>query len=100
MAGFHRSLQAGAMIEGEQHVIDRRTVGHIGVSLRARSRSLPSSHETAVLSTLRLGGIGCGETGKHRIFTRKGSRAAQRYTPFQSDKNLDPIQPEFQGLAC
>ena len=41
------------MVEGEQHVVDRRTVGHIGVSHRDRSRRLPSSHETAVLSTLR-----------------------------------------------
>ena len=34
MAGFHGGLQAGAMIEGEQHVVDRRAVGHGGVSRR------------------------------------------------------------------
>jgi hypothetical protein len=88
------------MIEGEQHVVDRRTVGHVSVSHRDKSRRLPSSHETAVLSTLRLGGIACGEAEKHRIFRQKGSRVAWRYTSFQSEQNLDPIQPEFQALAC
>ena len=28
MAGLHGRLQAGAMVEGEQHVVDRRAVGH------------------------------------------------------------------------
>src|ERR1700730_2764639 len=28
MAGFQRGLQAGAMVKAEQHVVDRRTVGH------------------------------------------------------------------------
>ncbi len=28
MAGFHSGLQARAMIEGQQHVVDRRAVGH------------------------------------------------------------------------
>jgi hypothetical protein len=41
------------MIEGQQHVVDRRAVGHDGVSLFGRNSRLPSSHETAVLSTLR-----------------------------------------------
>src|SRR4051794_13230109 len=39
------------MIEGEQHVVDRRAVGHVGISALGNSTS--SSHETAVLSTLR-----------------------------------------------
>src|SRR5216684_8137284 len=64
MAGFHRSLQAGAMIEGEQHVVDRRAVCHISASLGDGSRRLSSSHETAALSTLRWGGIEpCGAGG-------------------------------------
>ena len=33
MPGLHGSLQAGAMIEGQQHVVDRRAVGHDRVSL-------------------------------------------------------------------
>ena len=28
MAGLDGRLQAGAMIEGEQHVVDRRAIGH------------------------------------------------------------------------
>ena len=45
------------MIEGEQHVGDRRAVGHVGVSfnvsLQNGSSGQPYSHETADLSTLR-----------------------------------------------
>jgi hypothetical protein len=32
VAGLHGRLKAGAMIEGEQHVVNRRAVGHDGVS--------------------------------------------------------------------
>src|SRR6185437_16265193 len=42
-----------AMVEGQQHVVDRRAVGHDGVSRLAGNSGLPSSHETAALSTLR-----------------------------------------------
>src|SRR5436309_15385964 len=28
MAGLHRGGKAGTVVEGEQHVVDRRTVGH------------------------------------------------------------------------
>jgi len=33
MAGFHGRLQAGAMVEREQDVRDRRAVGHAKISL-------------------------------------------------------------------
>ena len=46
MAGFHRGLQARAVIEGQQHVVNRRAVGHGGVSLWDGNGGLPSSHET------------------------------------------------------
>jgi hypothetical protein len=36
MAGFQCGLQAGAMVEGEQHIVDRRTIGHDLVSLARR----------------------------------------------------------------
>ena len=38
MAGFHGGLQARAMVEGQQHVVDRRAVGHGGVSALGRER--------------------------------------------------------------
>jgi hypothetical protein len=50
MAGLHRGRKAGTMVEGEQHVVNRRAVGHGGASLGGSVR-LSSSHETAVLST-------------------------------------------------
>src|ERR1700738_1100571 len=52
------------MIEGEQHVVDRRAVGHISASLGDGSRRLSFFHETAAVSTLRWGGIEqCGAGG-------------------------------------
>jgi hypothetical protein len=53
MAGFHGGLKAGAMIEGQQHVVDRRAIGHdLGLALTGKG-ALPSSHETTILSTPR-----------------------------------------------
>ena len=49
MAGFHRRLQPGAVVERKQHVVDRRAVGH-GVT-PGWPRLPPSSHETGALST-------------------------------------------------
>ena len=51
MAGLHGGLEARAMVEGQQHVVDRRAVGHRDVSHLAVSGR--SSHETVDLSTLR-----------------------------------------------
>ena len=42
----------GTMVEGQQHVVDRRAIGHGGVPRLEQSVRLPSSHETAVVSTL------------------------------------------------
>src|SRR6185437_15710857 len=47
MAGLDGGLQARAMVERKQHVVDRRAVGH-GVTPRWLE---PSSHETAGAST-------------------------------------------------
>jgi hypothetical protein len=69
MAGLHGGLQAGAVIEREQDVIDRRAVGH-GDNLALGNNGLPYSHETGVLSTLRLtvfGRPGDGEPGRKTI---------------------------------
>jgi hypothetical protein len=52
MAGLHGRLQAGAMVEREQDVGDRRAVSH-DENLAFSDRLPPSSHETGVLSTLR-----------------------------------------------
>ncbi len=52
MAGLHGGLKARAMVEGEQDVVDRRTVGHdCGLTRGNGSREPPSSHETAIPST-------------------------------------------------
>jgi hypothetical protein len=54
MAGFEGGLQAGAMVEGQQHVIDRRAIGHDrGLASTEESSGLPSSHETGLVSTPR-----------------------------------------------
>jgi hypothetical protein len=55
MAGLDGGRKPGAMVEGEQHVGNRRAVGHGDVSHLAGSggRGAPSSHETPVVSTLR-----------------------------------------------
>ena len=39
MAGLDGGLQARAVIEGQQHVVDRRAVGHGGVSLSGNRRA-------------------------------------------------------------
>ena len=55
MAGLDRGLQAGAVIEGQQHVVDRRAVGHErGLALKRIGPAgcrLPT--KPPVLSTLR-----------------------------------------------
>src|ERR1700722_3084732 len=50
MTGLPGSLQSSAVVEGEQHVVDRCTVGH-GIKASRRAKTKPSSHETMCLST-------------------------------------------------
>jgi hypothetical protein len=74
MAGFQRGLQAGAMVEGEQHVVDRRTIGHDLVSLARRG------WRTAVFSRNRhsLNSPGGGEAvgGGKAGLLQSGTRAS------------------------
>ena len=49
MAGLDGGLQAGAVIEGEQHVIDRRAVAHVGVSLQGSGCRLPTKPPSSQL---------------------------------------------------
>ena len=70
MLGFDGSFQTRAMIEGQQHVINRGAVGHDGVSL-SREQSLSYSHETSVVSTLQCR-KGPRETGRPRRLPLKG----------------------------
>ena len=61
------------MVEGEQHVVDRRAVGHDDVSLdgRAAGRRLPT--KPAVLSTLRAAEL--GRAGRRRPTVPAGGTA-------------------------
>jgi len=54
MAGFHGGLQARAMVEGQQHVIDRRAVGHgRGLAFRAGASGSSLPTKPPFSSTLR-----------------------------------------------
>ena len=122
MPGFDRGLQAGAVVEGEQHVVDRRTVGHDhGLACREGSFGLPSSHETGPLSTLPAvagqekrrhlrpgtGEYGCRE--RHEDVIRTGRVVASRksvpsrlkwlnslYRPALPEEIRAAIVPRFQ----
>ena len=64
MAGLHGGLQARAVIEGQQHVVDRRAVGHGGVSgLSGRERRAAVFPRNPRLSQLPGGEI---EPGRER----------------------------------
>src|SRR5205807_7924085 len=57
MAGLHGSLQAGAMVERQQHVRDRCAVGH---GLLPGTSLAPYSHETPGASTAGTAPAGTG----------------------------------------
>src|ERR1700689_1205208 len=50
VAGLPCSLKPGAVIEGQQHVVDRRAVSH-GIRASLGGEMKMSSHETMCLST-------------------------------------------------
>ena len=69
MAGFHGGLQAGAVVEGQQHVVDRRAVGHGGSLASVRERQgcrLPT--KPRLLSTLPEDEIGTSRHGEAMHF--------------------------------
>ena len=73
MAGLHGRLQAGAVVEREQDVGDRRAVSHDD-NLALTGTGLPYSHETGVVSTLRWAVLG-------RARGRKTGRGLSRKRP-------------------
>src|SRR5664279_5460416 len=87
MAGFHGGLQARAVMEGQQHVVDRRAVGHVGVSPRVWSSGPPSSHETGLLSTLRWLEKGAG-SGPGRAFSGEVDAGSREENA--SNKGVEP----------
>ena len=67
------------MIEGQQHVVDRRAVGHVGSRIRIWCGGPPSSHETGGLST--PGGNGAVASRKTLYFRAKASSGSPKETP-------------------
>ena len=100
MAGFHGGLQAGAMIEGQQHVVDRRAIGHVGVSLKDWSSGPPSSHETALLSTPRWmeKGAGSAPNGAFSGPKQQGSRGHHAALCADKSSAFDSTRKRGSGL--
>ena len=85
MAGLHGGLEAGAMVESEQHVVDRRAVGHRDVShLAVNGRS---SHETADLSTLRGPKSSPAGTGRRPV-------------PGEKARISREVSPQYKETGC
>jgi hypothetical protein len=83
------------MVEGQQHVLDRRTIGHGNVSLLAVGR-LSSSHETADLSTLWRAKLMFRDSA---AVPAKAGKIAARIRPYIKRRTGGMIQPEFTFLA-
>jgi hypothetical protein len=98
MAGFHRGLQAGAMIEGQQHVTDRGAIGHDydlawaleGPIVFPRNRPSLNSPKGAINCHrgVRLCNLGPWKQAGEAAITNRSVRATGPQNPVQ-------IQPKF-----
>jgi hypothetical protein len=68
------------VMQGQQHVVDRRAVGHGNVSHEVGSSGPPSSHETGLLSTLRWVEKAAG-SGPNRAFSAQSNAACVARMP-------------------
>src|SRR5579871_74570 len=66
MAGLHRGLQAGAMVEGKQHVIDRRAIGHGFKGLAWRMTIAVIPRNDTPLNSLPVAALRQSAPGRHR----------------------------------
>ena len=92
MAGLHGGRKAGTMVEGEQHVVNRRAIGHGGASLgQIRLARIPTKPQMSQL----LGGRNSSVTGAGgpRISSEKAGPSSEEL-PYHKDTR---IRVRFEG---